>query len=197
MVAISRAASGSSAHRTLFLIVFNALNVLMILLLIGPWLAPIMLRASNDGTSLLHTLMGFIARMVYTVGVWVCPERNLSFSILDYPFIVCIRCFDAGLGLVSASALYAVQYRWAGSLPFRIFRPISFGVMLLFVLPWVLDAATHLLGFWSGTVELRIATAWLGGLGIGMFAYGLIFGEPARLKAMLLRQKRRVHSATA
>lgn len=168
-----------------YLFLFRTLNVIMMLLLIGPWLAPIMLRASTDGTTPLHWMMGTIASMVYAIGNWVCPEQNVSWSVLGYRFTVCVRCFSAGIGLVSASGLYAIQYRWGNRLKAPVYRRISLLLLLLFVAPWIIDSTLQLTGIWSGTIELRTLTAWTGGLGLGLYAYGLLFNEPSRLKRLL------------
>jgi hypothetical protein len=152
-----------------------ALDVLLVLIIIGPVLAPLF---DATGIWLFERIAHWI---IYPLGQWICPQDHHAVGVGDLGLMaVCTRCYAAigGLALVrfaltsdpEASGIAGRLARWwrARTLPERVLFVV--GIIGL----WQLDVWAERLGWWSWGHGMLIATGPIVGLAVGFLAYGLL-----------------------
>jgi len=99
-----------------------------------------------------------LARFLYFCFSSVCHQiPGRSFSVFGYPMAVCARCLGIYFGFLAGLGLYPML---------RGFSEVRMPKMKIFLavsLPVVADTAGNLLGFWTTTNVLRLATGILWG----------------------------------
>jgi uncharacterized membrane protein len=121
-----------------------------------------------------HSAAALLAYFPFSFICHQIPER--SFSILQYPFAVCHRCFGIYAGLFLGS-IFAISYKYS---TWRMRRL----AILAAALPLLLDALFPFAGLWSNTWWSRFCTGILSGW---LLSPLLIQGISELLDALLQR----------
>ncbi len=122
------------------------------------WCAGIILPAVIADS---HPLAATSVHLLYRP---VCHQRaDRSLSVHDHPFSVCERC----------SAIYFSTMLLVFLYPFRKRLHLPFGIslrtLLIFLLPLLLDRLLAIANLAHNTMETRLLTGVLAGIGIGLF----------------------------
>ncbi len=153
---------------------WRGLDVLLVLIIIGPVLAPLF---QASGVWLFQAIAQWI---IYPLGAWICPQDQHSLHVGRHLMAVCTRCYAAigGLFLVrlalssdpSGVGVGSRLARWWLGAP--DYGRIGFivGVIAL----WQADVWAERLGWWSWGQPVLIATGPVVGLAVGFLAYGLL-----------------------
>ncbi|MDQ4075041.1 MAG: DUF2085 domain-containing protein [Chloroflexota bacterium] len=153
---------------------WRALDVLLILIIIGPVLAPLF-EASNIW------LLERVARwIIYPMGLWICPQDQHAVHVAGHVTAVCSRCYAAigGLFLVRLALTSDPAGSGVGASLSRWWRGVSRSGRIAFILGvialWRMDLWAERLGWWSWGHGVLVATGPIVGLAVGFLAYGLL-----------------------
>ena len=154
--------------------VWLALDVLLVLIIIGPVLAPLF---HASGIWLLDRIAVWI---IYPLGQLICPQDQHSLHIGRNLMAVCSRCYAAigGLFLVRLALTSDPNGEGVGSRLARWWLRLPGGGRLAFIVSvialWQFDLWAERAGWWSWSQPVLIATGPIVGLAIGFLVYGLL-----------------------
>lgn len=160
--------------------IWNGLDLVLVLIIVGPVLAPFFLASG------LWPLPTVAQRIIYPLGRWICPQDHFMVGIGPGLMAVCTRCYAAIGGLLLVrTALSAdptgqgvagrLARRWSTlRMPARALAIVS--VVAL----WQVDIWAERLDWWSWGQGMMVATGPVVGLAIGFLAYGLLAAATGR-----------------
>lgn len=146
----------------------HAVDILLGLIVSGPFLAPIFLYILPPLPSGLSPFP-WIGRFIYALGDVICPQPDVSFMLAGHRWAICVGCYGAGIGLIVAR--WWTQSHHPIALRFQALR-WSYRLYLVSV-PFAIWAADVRFHISQSFLLLGLNGVWAG-LSLGLLVYTLV-----------------------